>query len=791
MILFRNTKIVYKFVLGFIAVIILVGSVSIYTDITSNEINKRLIYYADVLKDTEELIHYSHGSFILMYKYVLVENTAELEKLKPKIASMLYETHAVVGHLRTQNVSDYLLSTVDNYLQIAGKASQELTYSHDLKLGLELSDKKREEQVAKLREAERYNLALIQDAHFKIQEVILKIMEDANGDFVKAQYDAGQLRLISLFALTGGVILAFILSVFLSRIILKPVDKLKAVVEKIAEGDFDTRADVRSDDEIGYLALVFNQMLDKIGKFQAGLKEERDRIQAIVSSMGEGVFVVDKDQDIILLNQQAEKMLDLKSSEVEGKKLDSFFTVCKRNEELDKNAWPNTMALATGKSVLIGLDEDYYYKLKSGRKFPVTIAATPLLGNGVTGGVVVFRDVTDEKGIQQKIEQKVVERTRQFKEEQSRLKASINSINAGFFMVDLNLDIMMINIVAQRLLCSSPDHDHFKKKPAVDEYSDNYDCRMVDIEKEMQGVFDLRGQLRNCIDEKKSVKFGGLEFGNRFFNIFISPIMMAEQGLQVIGAVVLLEDITEAKMMERSKDEFFSIASHELRTPLTAIRGNISLIQQYYADSFKDSQFKEMIGSINDSTKRLISIVNDFLNVSRLEMRKLKFNNEQFDLVVLLRDIVREYATAAGSMNNLYVRMDEPKAVIPMVMADRDRVREVVINLIGNSIKFTKEGGVTIRLEHVDGLVKVSVADTGRGISEDGQRLLFRKFQQAGDSLYTRDSFKGTGLGLYISKMLVEGMGGKLVLDSSEVGKGSVFSFTLPVNFSENLKIHA
>lgn len=378
------------------------------------------------------------------------------------------------------------------------------------------------------------------------------------------------------------------------------------------------------------------------------------------------------------------------------------------------------------------------------------------------------------------VEKKVEERTYQLREEQSKLKASIDSLNVGFFLVDSALEIMIINPVAKRLLCYSDNHSH-PVGVVTSQDNLNVQCQMQDIEKELQEVFDLRASLQKSIAEKKPIEIKELEFKNRTMRIFMSPIVIIENiEIKTIGAVVLVEDITEAKILERSKDEFFSIASHELRTPLTAIRGNTALIEQYYAKDLKEPELKSMISDINESAVRLISIVNDFLDVSRLEMGKLEYKTAQIDLVALTKNTIQEYMTT-GSIKNLYVRMEEPKEPVPAVFADADRIKQVLINLIGNAIKFTEKGGVTVKLENIPDFVKISVMDTGKGIPEENQKLLFRRFQQAGSSLYTRDATKGTGLGLYISKMIIEGMGGKIGLESSDPQKGSVFSFTLPI----------
>ena len=189
---------------------------------------------------------------------------------------------------------------------------------------------------------------------------------------------------------------------------------------------------------------------------------------------------------------------------------------------------------------------------------------------------------------------------------------------------------------------------------------------------------------------------------------------------------------------------------------------------------------REMIEDIHQAAARLIDIVNDFLETSRLELGRIVFKPESFDLADHVKKALREYQVT-GSRQKIYLHFEEPDEKIPPVWADPLRVRQVLVNLVGNGLKFTKSGGVTVRVRSERETVTAFVEDTGLGIDSGQKRLLFKKFQQAGPSLYTRNVSEGTGLGLYISKKLMEGMGGKVWLEKSDVHKGSTFAFTLPV----------
>lgn len=361
------------------------------------------------------------------------------------------------------------------------------------------------------------------------------------------------------------------------------------------------------------------------------------------------------------------------------------------------------------------------------------------------------------------LEGEVQVRTRSLKEEQAKLMASLNALPRGLMLIDTSGNLLLTNLSLGRILDLSGN-------PA--------DWTISDIEKKFSGVFDIKGQCARCQKEKTPITIKELFWAGKFLDLFIAPIIMIKDSNEVIGNLVLIGDITEQKILERSKDEFFSIASHELRTPLTAIRGNASMIMDFYKDKIADKDVQEMISDMFAASERLIRIVGDFLDVSRLEQRRMEFKKDNFDIAEITGKTIKEINGNALA-KKIELRFDLPDKPL-LVMADKDRVKQVLVNLISNSINYTKEGRIVVSFEKIDKFVKVYIKDTGVGIPPTSQSLLFHKFQQAGDVL-ARDVTQGTGLGLYISKLLVEGMGGSIKLEESTVGKGSVFSFTLPV----------
>ena len=383
--------------------------------------------------------------------------------------------------------------------------------------------------------------------------------------------------------------------------------------------------------------------------------------------------------------------------------------------------------------------------------------------------VLMAQDITEQRRMEGDTEDYI----RRIKEEQSQLLASINSLPLGFIIIDLKNNLLIENEATDRILGLSQFEgaDIFLKG----------DVSL--IEERLKGFFDLRANYEKCVKEKKAVDFKEVAFENKFLRIFLAPILSAKgarQEQEIIGVAILMEDITEAKVIERSREEFFAIASHELRTPLTAIRGNASLIEQFYAEKINDKEFSQMIKDVYDASVRLIGIVNDFLDISRLEQNKMEFKKENFDAAAMIQEVVRELGKVAAQ-KNLYLKEEESGISLPMIAADKNKTKQVLTNLIGNAVNYTREGGVSVKAEKEGDFLKICVSDTGVGISPENQTLLFRKFQQAGEKILTRDMTKSTGLGLYISKLMVESMGGTIGLAKSEPNKGSTFCFALPI----------
>lgn len=235
------------------------------------------------------------------------------------------------------------------------------------------------------------------------------------------------------------------------------------------------------------------------------------------------------------------------------------------------------------------------------------------------------------------------------------------------------------------------------------------------------------------------------------------------------------------KELDKLKDEFLSIASHELRTPMNAIKGYIWMVLNGKTGEIKDPKMKEYLSRTYLSTERLINLVNDMLDVSRIEGGRIELKPVSFDLVVLAKETLLELQPKAQERQ---ISLDLIDAQTAKVTADPDKIHQVLTNILGNALKFTPATGkVTLSFRQADGFVEASVADTGPGISEGDQAKLFQKFSRLDNAPPATTTVPSTGLGLYISKKIVELSGGKIGVNST-LGKGSTFSFTLPTTES-------
>ncbi len=234
--------------------------------------------------------------------------------------------------------------------------------------------------------------------------------------------------------------------------------------------------------------------------------------------------------------------------------------------------------------------------------------------------------------------------------------------------------------------------------------------------------------------------------------------------------------------LDKLKDDFVSVASHELRTPMTAIR-SYSWMALYKSDIPLSAKQVKYLQRILSSTERLINLVNDMLNVSRIESGRVEILPKPFSIEQLIGEVFSEIEAKAAEKKLQIILTGAPA---PIAFADPDKVHQILLNLLGNALKFTPENGkITVNLLSDGQKIEVAVTDNGVGISADDAAKLFKKFSRLDSSYVSASTSGGTGLGLYICKSLIELMKGTIRVQSAGVGQGSSFIFTLPLATDE------
>jgi len=243
-----------------------------------------------------------------------------------------------------------------------------------------------------------------------------------------------------------------------------------------------------------------------------------------------------------------------------------------------------------------------------------------------------------------------------------------------------------------------------------------------------------------------------------------------------ISNIRLQAALKALERLDKAKTEFLSIASHQLRTPLTAIKGYLSMIQEgLYGRPSKE--LDAILNKIYLSNTRLIDLVNSLLDISRIEMGRMEFKFETIQIEKLIESIIEELSIQA-KQKNLYLKFKKPERPLPKVKVDESKIRQVILNLIDNAIRYTEEGGVTIKVKNLISAIQISVRDTGIGLTPKEIESLFGMYARGkGMSIFP----EGAGLGLYVARKLLEAHLGRIWAESAGKDKGSTFYVDLPI----------
>jgi signal transduction histidine kinase len=233
----------------------------------------------------------------------------------------------------------------------------------------------------------------------------------------------------------------------------------------------------------------------------------------------------------------------------------------------------------------------------------------------------------------------------------------------------------------------------------------------------------------------------------------------------------------DLKELDTAKSEFVSIASHQLRTPLTAVKGYLSMMLEGTYGNIQNP-LKGKLRNVFESSERLIKLVNDLLSVSKIEAGKIELARSDISVEDLISDIA-DFLKIEAKKKKISLKWSKPKKRLPKISIDPDKTREIISNIIDNSIKYTQKGSITVTAEERDNSILIKVSDTGEGLSEEEKEKIFQSFSRgtAGNQFYT----EGAGLGLYVARKFVEMHDGKIWAESAGKGQGTTFYIELPV----------
>lgn len=591
------------------------------------------------------------------------------------------------------------------------------------------------------------------------------------------------------------VVLGMTVSYLLARRLTRPILQLARTARAFAAGDRSARIESAWRNEFGLLAQVFNQMAEDLSasyarleqrveertkelaqancelqlevserqRFEDSLKETEALHHGLMASLPLNVFRKNRDGQIVFANRLYCESIGLPLEDLVGKTDADFYP----RELAEKYQADDAHVMESG-DVLETIEENrgadgktrYVQVLKA----PVRNAAGEIVG--VQG---MFWDVSDRKRAEEEL-----------KESRERLRLALGAGQIGTWIYD---------VTADSLVWDDRTHAIFGLDPGA--FHGSYDAFLARVHPD--DVTSIREAMQQTLQEggRMDTEYRIVWPDESVRHVSSRAAVDFDRQGQPARVIGVCVDVTETKLAEarlqaakeaaesasRAKSAFLANISHEIRTPMNAVIGMTELV----LDTQLEPEQREYLAVVQQSGEALLLLINDLLDFSKIEAGKLELHQTAFDVRELLGDTMKSLAIRAHQ-KGLELACDISARVPTTIEGDETRLRQVVINLVGNAIKFTQQGEVVLAVDCPDAAgedrsLRISVSDTGIGIPPEKLDVVFGAFEQA-DSTSTR-KYGGTGLGLAIVSELVRLMGGRISV-TSEVGRGSTFSFNLP-----------
>ncbi len=542
------------------------------------------------------------------------------------------------------------------------------------------------------------------------------------------------------------------------------------------------------------LAQAMQMLGEQLRAAEEEALEEANKFQAMVEACPLGILTLDLDGKVRLWNRGAEAIFGFSSEEVLGRELPTVFPE-------DRAEYRKLIESEFQGASYVGLEVRRRHK--DGRNVNVSLWTTPLRDahGAITGVVAIMSDITEARTAEIAYRELAAreQRARAEIHAEQRFRQLLEAAPDAIMEIDENGRIGLVNQAAEKLsgyqreeLIGKPMEMLVPQELRAHHAGHRAAYRSHPVTRPMGSGLDLHLQCKDGTRTPVEISLSPVNYGGDMrVTAVIRDITQRKRAetriremqdrftAELTEANRLLEQRNqEVERANKLKSEFVASMSHELRTPLHTIIGFAELLEEELEGPLNPKQ-KRFLGHIHKDSLHLLELINDILDLSRIESGRLDLRPEPFDVEEAMEEVVGTIRPQAAA-KSLSLESSAPANVT--LTADRVRFKEVLFNLLSNAVKFTREGGrISMAAEVVETSLRIEVSDTGVGIPQEEQAAVFEKFYQAGST--TRGLKEGTGLGLAIAKQLVEAHGGTIGLESVP-GQGSRFTVTLPL--SEN-----
>jgi PAS domain S-box-containing protein len=518
-------------------------------------------------------------------------------------------------------------------------------------------------------------------------------------------------------------------------------------------------------DPVGQLQYVLTVAYEitELRRAQDALRESQQFLATLVDNIPAVIFFRDLDGRFIRVNRRYAEMFEVTQESIIGKSVYDLFPKERADEftALDRAAIERGQVLNHEERFIVQGEERIFDELN----FPILDSSGEVIA---VGGVDI--DITDLTEVQEAL-----------RESQERLVQALESISEAFALCDADDRLVLFNSRYRRMFF--PFHEDLVQEGETFESITrrNVESGMVEL-----GDQDTETFLAERLERHRNPRGAFLQqqADGRW-------VQIDERKTEDGGTVGVGTDITELKKAEidltlardeamratRAKSRFLANMSHELRTPMNAIIGFTRLVMRRSKDRLEPKQYGNL-EKILISSEHLLSLINDILDISKIEAGHAVVQPVRFDLIEVVEDCLKTVEPLAESRRLALVRQHGED--LPELDTDKEKLRQILINLLSNAVKFTEEGSVTVATRGQAGDIVIEVTDTGIGIPADAIEHIFEEFSQVDDS--STRQFGGTGLGLAITCHLVSLLGGQVSV-KSEVGAGSTFTVSIPAHY--------